>query len=71
MYFDSFADFLAMGNHGFYVWTAYGLSALLIIGNMLFALRQQGRVRAELARRARRDARDNATSSEHLDESGS
>ncbi len=41
MYFDSFADFVAMGNHGFYVWTAYGLSALLIIGNMLFALRQQ------------------------------
>ena len=71
MYFDSFADFLAMGNHGFYVWTAYGLSALLIIGNMLFALRQQGRVRAELARRARRDARDNVTSSAHLDESGS
>ncbi|MBL7249258.1 heme exporter protein CcmD [Alloalcanivorax sp. C16-2] len=71
MYFDSFADFLAMGRHGFYVWTAYGLSALLITANMLLALRQQGRVRAELARRARRDARDNATSSEHLDESGS
>ena len=53
MYFDSFADFVAMGNHGFYVWTAYGLSALLIIGNMLFALRQQGRVRAPQAAAAR------------------
>lgn len=27
MYFDSFADFLAMGGHGLYVWTSYGLMA--------------------------------------------
>lgn len=38
MYFDSFADFLAMGGHGLYVWTSYGLMsaglALLIIGSL-------------------------------------
>tara|TARA_A100001391_G_scaffold134582_1_gene93367 strand:+ start:18015 stop:18230 length:216 start_codon:yes stop_codon:yes gene_type:complete len=71
MYFDSFADFLAMGDHGFYVWSAYGISALLIIGNMLLAWRQQGRVRAELARRARREARDASIVSGSPDESGS
>lgn len=65
MYFDSFADFLAMGEHGFYVWSAYGISALLIIGNMLLAWRQQGQVRAELARRARREARDASTNGEN------
>ena len=71
MYFNSFADFLAMGDHGFYVWSAYGISALLIVGNMLLARRQQGRVRAELARRARREARDASTASGSFDESGS
>ncbi|HEX5677327.1 MAG TPA: heme exporter protein CcmD [Alcanivorax sp.] len=55
-YFDSVAAFIAMGDHGFFVWSAYGLSALLIAANMLLAVRRQGRVRAEIARQARRDA---------------
>ncbi|NQY85486.1 MAG: heme exporter protein CcmD [Alcanivorax sp.] len=54
-YFDSVAAFIAMGEHGFFVWSAYGLSALLIVTNMLVAVRRQGRVRAEIARQARRD----------------
>ena len=54
-YFDSVAAFIAMGEHGFFVWSAYGLSALLIAANMLVAVRRQGRVRAEIARQARRD----------------
>ena len=29
MYFDSFADFLAMGKHGLYVWSAYGATAVV------------------------------------------
>ena len=33
-YFDSVAAFIAMGEHGFFVWSAYGLSALLIVTNM-------------------------------------
>ena len=49
-YFDSVAAFIAMGEHGFFVWSAYGLSALLIVTNMLVAVRRQGRVRAEIAR---------------------
>jgi heme exporter protein D len=54
-YFDSVAAFIAMGEHGFFVWSAYGLSALLIVTNMLVAVRRQGRLRAEIARQARRD----------------
>jgi heme exporter protein D len=57
MYFDSFADFIAMGGHGVFVWSAYGISALLIIGNIVLAVRQQGRVHREIARRLRRDHR--------------
>jgi len=56
MYFDSLADFLAMGKHGFYVWSAYGVSALLIIANMVLAIRGQGQVRQRLARQQRRDS---------------
>ncbi|MCG8394258.1 MAG: heme exporter protein CcmD [Pseudomonadales bacterium] len=55
MAFDSFADFLAMGRHGFYVWSAYGISALLIIASMVLAVRGQGRVRQTLARQQRRE----------------
>ena len=56
MAFESFADFLAMGKHGFYVWSAYGVSALLIIANMALAIRAQGQVRQRLVRQQRRDS---------------
>ncbi|MEM8498689.1 MAG: heme exporter protein CcmD [Pseudomonadota bacterium] len=29
-YFDSINDFLNMGGHGFYVWLAYGVCALIL-----------------------------------------
>ena len=35
MYFDSFAEFLLMGKHGFYVWTAYGTTAAVLLGSWL------------------------------------
>ena len=50
-------EFFAMGGYGAYVWSAYGISALLIIGNIVLAVRQQGRVRQEIQRRLRRDQR--------------
>jgi len=31
MYFNSFPDFLAMGNHGLYVWLSYGFFVLMLI----------------------------------------
>ena len=40
-------DFLAMGGYGFYVWGAYGVTALAIVD------RGRARVRARCARRAR------------------
>ena len=53
MYFDSIADFIAMGKHGFYVWSAYGISAFLMIASMLLALRGKRQVRQTLARQWR------------------
>jgi heme exporter protein D len=34
MFFDSFSAFIEMGGHGFYVWLSFGLTGLLIIGNI-------------------------------------
>ena len=42
MAFDSWADFLAMGKHGVYVWSSYGLTFAVIAG-LLWQARQQRR----------------------------
>ena len=52
MYFDSLTDFLAMGDHGVYVWSAYGISLALLLSNIWLALRSNRLTRARLARRA-------------------
>ncbi|PVZ66680.1 heme exporter protein CcmD [Pelagibaculum spongiae] len=57
-HFDSFADFLAMGGYGYYVWIAYGVFAAVMVFNLL----QPGFVRkslmAEIRSRVRRKARE-------------
>ena len=35
MSFDSFAEFLAMGGHGLYVWTAYAITLVVFLGNLV------------------------------------
>ena len=42
MYFDSFAEFLRMGNHGLYVWVAYE-STLLVLLSAFFITRSMSR----------------------------
>jgi heme exporter protein D len=61
MYFDTFAEFLQMGKHGAYVWSSYGISALLIGLNILFAVVAQRNAREEVKRLARRQAEDRGT----------
>lgn len=41
MYFESFADFIAMGTHGPYVWSSYGLTLLVVIVNLIAVVRQR------------------------------
>jgi heme exporter protein D len=54
MYFQNMADFLAMGGHGLYVWLAYGLSALILIYNVVTPILQRRQLIAEVARLERR-----------------
>lgn len=55
MYFESFADFIAMGTHGPYVWLSYGLTALIVGWNVLQPLLQRRRLLKEQAQRLRRE----------------
>ncbi|GAA0574357.1 heme exporter protein CcmD [Halomonas salifodinae] len=57
MAFDSFQDFLAMGGHAPYVWTAWALTAVLLVGSVLYARAERRQLLRELKRRARRERR--------------
>lgn len=35
MYFDSFAAFIYMDGHGFYVWLAYSVALIVVLGLLL------------------------------------
>jgi len=35
MSFSSLADFIAMGNHGLYVWLSYGATLTVILANVM------------------------------------
>jgi len=57
MSFDSFSDFLAMGKHGLYVWTAYGICLAVLVINVVSPLLARRRYLQQEARRLRRESR--------------
>lgn len=42
-----FSEFLAMGGYAFYVWSAFGLSFLLIVSILVWSAHEQKRVTRE------------------------
>ena len=55
MNFASFSDLIAMGNHGLYVWSAYGISLLVLAINVAAPLLARRRYLQDEARRLRRE----------------
>ncbi|GGK05395.1 heme exporter protein CcmD [Pseudomonas matsuisoli] len=55
MSFASFSEFLAMGPHGVYVWSAYGICVAVLALNVALPLRARRRYWQEQARRLRRE----------------
>jgi heme exporter protein D len=53
--FTSFADFLAMGQHGLYVWLSYAIALVIIIYNVAAVLLKKKRFFNEAKRRLRRE----------------
>jgi heme exporter protein D len=56
MSFESFCDFLAMGKHGLYVWSAYGLCFSVLAINVLAPVLARRRYLQQEARRLRRES---------------
>lgn len=54
MAFDSFSEFIAMGGHAPYVWSAWGVTALLLLAIVWHARAEQHQLLKGLKRRARR-----------------
>ncbi len=48
------ADFLHMGGYAFYVWSSYGLAALVLLLNLIAAIRRRRSVFRQLHRRLNR-----------------
>lgn len=55
MSFATFGDFLAMGHHGLYVWSAYGICLAVLALNVGEPLLARRRYLQEEARRLRRE----------------
>lgn len=53
--FASFADFLAMGKHGLYVWLSYGIFLAIILYNVISVVINQRLFFKEAKRRLRRE----------------
>lgn len=55
MNFSSFSEFIAMGNHGLYVWTSYGISLAILVLNVALPVLARRRYLQDEARRLRRE----------------
>ena len=55
MQFETFSDFIAMGKYGFYVWLAYGVTALLLTLLVVSSLRKNKAVIKQIAARQKRE----------------
>jgi heme exporter protein D len=55
MAFESITEFLKMGNHGVYVWSAYGIGLAVILFNVISPTLLKKKLIADLKRRERRE----------------
>ena len=63
IYWHSLSDFLAMGNHGFYVWGSFAVMALLMILEPILLMRGRKRLIERLQRQYRAESLDRTLSS--------
>lgn len=66
MAFGSFEEFLAMGNHGFYVWFAYGLTFVIMAGLAFHSVSAHNQTRRDLRAQRRRTQAINADDKQRL-----
>ncbi|WP_439850887.1 heme exporter protein CcmD [Pseudomonas syringae] len=57
MSFESFSDFLAMGRHGLFVWSAYGVCMWVLLLNVALPVLARRRYLKQQAQRLKRENR--------------
>jgi heme exporter protein D len=57
IHWNSFADFLAMGGYGFYVWGSFGATALVMAIEPILVARHRKTTITRLKRQLRADSR--------------
>ena len=62
MYWNSFSEFLAMGNHGLYVWGSVLVMAMLMILEPVLLIQGQKKLVVRLRRQFRAEKSDRITS---------
>ncbi|MGB3619962.1 heme exporter protein CcmD [Ketobacter sp. MCCC 1A13808] len=55
MEFDSFQAFMQMGKHGAFVWSAYGITLVVILGNLIAIRRRKKNVIETIQRKIKRE----------------
>ena len=55
MEFSSVSEFLAMGRHGFYVWLSYGLTAVIVVINIVQPIVRKRQLIKQHIQRLRRE----------------
>jgi len=58
MYWNSFSEFLAMGNHGVYVWGSVGVMAILMLLEPVLLIQGRKNLIARLKRQFRAERSD-------------
>ena len=64
MYWNSLADFLAMGNHGLYVWGSFAVMAIVMILEPVLLIRGRKQLIDRLRRQMRAEKLDKSVSTE-------
>jgi len=57
IHWNSFADFLAMGGYGFYVWGSFGATVLIMAAEPILVARNRKATITRLKRQLRADSR--------------
>ena len=60
IHWSSFADFIAMGGYGFYVWGSFGATALIMAIEPIVVARNRKNTIARLKRQLRAETRNTA-----------
>ena len=64
MYWNNFSEFIAMGNHGIYVWGSVAVTALIMIMEPVLLLRGRKKLIARLKRQLRAEKADRTSLSQ-------